>query len=68
MPVPGEIQLRLPDEHPQELELAWRRQVEPSGLARLAIPRNLRSANRFRYSTGIRSFYLGFRVARTLTP
>jgi formylglycine-generating enzyme required for sulfatase activity len=28
----------------------------------------LRSAIRFRYSAGYRSIYLGFRIARTLTP
>ena len=31
-------------------------------------PWNLRSANRYWYSTGIRSDLFGFRVARTLTP
>ena len=31
-------------------------------------PRNLRSANRSRYSTGIRHYGFGFRVARSLTP
>ena len=31
-------------------------------------PRFLRSANRDWYSTGYRNYYLGFRVARTLTP
>ena len=31
-------------------------------------PRNLRSANRFAYTTGYRSYIVGFRVARTLTP
>ena len=32
------------------------------------IPRNLRSADRVRGTTGIRLFSFGFRVARTLTP
>ena len=32
------------------------------------LPEFLRAALRFRYSTGLRFFYLGFRVARTLTP
>ena len=31
-------------------------------------PRNLRSANRNWYSAGFRISYLGFRIARTLTP
>ncbi len=31
-------------------------------------PRDLRSANRFRFATGIRGIVNGFRVARTLTP
>ena len=31
-------------------------------------PRNLRSANRFRYDSGFRGSDFGFRVARTLTP
>ena len=31
-------------------------------------PRNLRSANRNRFTTGNRNIILGFRVARTLTP
>ena len=31
-------------------------------------PRNLRSANRYWIDSGYRYFYLGFRVARTLTP
>ena len=32
------------------------------------VPRDLRSANRDSYTSGIRSFDLGFRIARTLTP
>jgi len=32
------------------------------------LPRILRSANRLRYSTGVRYYDAGFRVARTLTP
>ena len=32
------------------------------------VPRNLRSAFRYRGSAGFRNFNLGFRVARTLTP
>ncbi len=31
-------------------------------------PRNFRSANRSWYSTGFRNYYVGFRIARTLTP
>ena len=31
-------------------------------------PRNLRSAGRYRFTSGIRNLILGFRVARTLTP
>ena len=31
-------------------------------------PWGLRSANRYWYSSGVRSDFLGFRVARTLTP
>ena len=31
-------------------------------------PRILRSALRYRYSSGLRSYNLGFRIARTLTP
>ena len=31
-------------------------------------PRGLRSANRLGYSTGLRYYHAGFRVARTLTP
>ena len=31
-------------------------------------PRFLRAANRNRYSTGIRNYFLGFRIARTLAP
>ena len=31
-------------------------------------PRNLRAANRSRYTTGNRDYIFGFRVARTLTP
>jgi len=34
----------------------------------LDLPRNLRSANRVRNTTGSRLSYYGFRVARTLTP
>ena len=33
-----------------------------------SVPRSLRSAFRFRNSSGGRNIYLGFRVARTLTP
>ena len=33
-----------------------------------ARPRDLRSANRYRDTTGNRSDFLGFRIARTLTP
>ena len=32
------------------------------------LPRNLRSAYRSENTTGFRSYYIGFRVARTLTP
>ncbi len=32
------------------------------------VPRNLRSANRFRYSSTYRFIDVGFRIARTLTP
>ena len=38
------------------------------GCSWLNSPRGLRSANRVRSDTGIRSFNLGFRVTRTLTP
>ena len=34
----------------------------------VSYPRDLRSANRFRYDTGLRVNSVGFRVARTLTP
>ena len=32
------------------------------------VPRALRAAHRFRLTTGVRDFFSGFRVARTLTP
>ena len=35
----------------------------------IILPRSLRSASRFRNTTGYRfNYYFGFRVARTLTP
>ena len=34
----------------------------------LILPRSLRAANRFRYFSGFRLNYVGFRVARTLAP
>ena len=40
----------------------------PRGGSWLNSPRNLRSAFRFRFPSGTRSNYIGFRVARTLTP
>ena len=51
---------------------AWESGVCDEGVVRggswFSIPRNLRSANRDSQYTDLRSYYRGFRIARTLTP